>query len=101
MDYYSRHHIFASLTEPFTALQVCMQGAMETLLLADRLTFLREHGLSPILLPLFDDLVSPRNIAIVTTLPGKTSCSDDRENSRGSETCALDHSSPLSPRAGK
>ena len=51
-----------------------MQGAVETLLLADRLTFLREHGLSPVLLPLFDDLVSPRNIAIVTTLPGKTIC---------------------------
>lgn len=51
-----------------------MQGVMETLLLIDRLTFLRERGLSPILLPLFDDLVSPRNIAIVTTLPGKTFC---------------------------
>ena len=51
-----------------------MQGVMETLLLIDRLTFLRERGLSPILLPLFDDLVSPRNIAIVTTVPGKTFC---------------------------
>ena len=47
-----------------------MQGAMEGLVLADRLSFLIEQGLSPSLLPLFDDLVSPRNIAIVTTLPG-------------------------------
>ena len=97
IDYHLRHHHFACFTEPFTvshvhhvfdvesqiiflrsplvsilvslsqALQVCMQGAMETLLLGDRLTFLRECGLSPSLVPLFDDLVSPRNIAIVTT----------------------------------
>ena len=47
-----------------------MQGVMESLVLADRTMFLREGGFNPKVLPLFDELVSPRNIAIVTTLPG-------------------------------
>ena len=48
-----------------------MQGVMESLVVADRVVFLQERGLKPALVPLFNDLVSPRNIAIVTTLPGK------------------------------
>ena len=53
------------------ALQVAMQGLLESLVVVDRLLFLRERGFSPLPVPLFDDLVSPRNIAIVTTLPGQ------------------------------
>ena len=53
------------------ALQVVMQGPLESLVVADRLVFLRERGFSPQPVPLFDDLISPRNIAIVTTLPGQ------------------------------
>ena len=48
-----------------------MQGAMEGLVVADRVTFLQERGFTPAVVPLFDDLVSPRNIAIVTTIPGQ------------------------------
>ena len=47
-----------------------MQGVMESLVMADETMFLRERGFNPVVLPLFDELVSPRNIAIVTTLPG-------------------------------
>ena len=46
-----------------------MQGVLEGMVVADRAMFLRERGLNPHLLPLFNDLISPRNIAIVTTLP--------------------------------
>lgn len=47
------------------ALQVVMQPVLESLLIVDRYSFLLEHGLDVHLIPVFNDFVSPRNMAIV------------------------------------
>ncbi len=49
----------------FQALQVCMQPVIETLIHVDRILYLREHGISARLEPVFDEEVSPRNTAIL------------------------------------
>ena len=54
--------IFLSLQ----SLQVCLQGAIESLVLLDRLLYLKEHGIGAKLEPLFDDAISPRNVAIAS-----------------------------------
>lgn len=46
---------------------MCMQGVLESLLVADRTVFLQERGLTPMVVPLFDDLISPRNMAIIVS----------------------------------
>jgi len=50
--------------EPFTFLQFCLQGVIESLILQDRKQWLIEHGIQCELVPIFDDILSPRNIAI-------------------------------------
>lgn len=48
------------------ALQVCLQGPLESLLLLDRLLFFEAAPLTTAqLVPLFSDLISPRNVALV------------------------------------
>ena len=48
------------------ALQVCLQGPLESLLLLDRLLYLKSTPLMTAqLVPLFSDLISPRNVALV------------------------------------
>lgn len=43
-----------------------MQGVLESLILTDRLAFLKEAGfLEATLQPVFDPLISPRNMALV------------------------------------
>ena len=63
------------------ALQVCMQGVLESLVLLDRRSFLKEHQLAADLVPVFDDNISPRNMALLATRP----------------TSDTDHSSAPSP----
>lgn len=46
-------------------LQVMMQAVLESLILHDRQQFLIEEGISTQLVSTFDDVISPRNIAIV------------------------------------
>lgn len=56
------------MTHTFTqALQVCLQGVMEALVLVDRWTFLMENKLSVDLVPVFDDTISPRNMALLVS----------------------------------
>lgn len=50
-----------------------MQGMLESLLVADGAVFLEERGLTPMVVPLFDDLISPRNLAIIASLPTTSS----------------------------
>ena len=44
-----------------------MQGVLESLVVADRAVFLQERGHTPLVVPLFDDLISPRNMAIIAS----------------------------------
>ena len=49
----------------FQCLQVILQGVLESLILVDRLIFLKECELHAEIIPVMDDFISPRNIAIV------------------------------------
>ncbi|CAH1788871.1 unnamed protein product [Owenia fusiformis] len=51
--------------EPITALQVVLQPVLETLITLDRMIFLRENGISAEIKPIFDEYVSPRNLALL------------------------------------
>ena len=47
------------------ALQVSMQGVLESLVLLDRLVCVREWGVKGELVPVFDERISPRNMAMI------------------------------------
>ena len=44
---------------------MCMQGALESLVLLDRCMYLRERGVKAELVPVFDEVTSPRNVALL------------------------------------
>lgn len=46
-------------------LRLLIAPLVETMIILDRVAFLREHGNSAVFLPLFDPVVSPRNIAVI------------------------------------
>lgn len=48
-------------------LQVLMQGVLETIILQDRRQYLEERGFESGLVAVFDESISPRNIAIVAS----------------------------------
>jgi hypothetical protein len=50
-------------------MQAAIQAPLESLLIADRCQFLVENGLDVDLVPVFDAMVSPRNMAIIATAP--------------------------------
>lgn len=53
---------------PYWTLRACLGPVVETLLLLDRLLFLQEQGgdsMKAVMLPIFDPLLSPRNVAII------------------------------------
>ena len=49
----------------FQGLQVSIQPVLESIILIDRIIFLREAGIGAKLVPIFEDHISPRNLAIV------------------------------------
>ncbi|CAG2228755.1 unnamed protein product [Mytilus edulis] len=49
----------------FSALQVLMQPVLETLIYLDRLTWLEEHKHRTPVVSVFDDSISPRNLALI------------------------------------
>ncbi|XP_062510529.1 probable methyltransferase-like protein 25 [Corticium candelabrum] len=55
------------LVEPFTALQVLIQPLLESLIITDRLIYLIENGNSSKMIAMFNDIISPRYIALVAT----------------------------------
>ncbi|EFJ24694.1 hypothetical protein SELMODRAFT_101072 [Selaginella moellendorffii] len=63
---------FQALVSPFWSLRSAIAPVLETLLLMDRLLYLKEQesevpSFSAMLLPVFDPCVSPRNMAVVAT----------------------------------
>jgi len=55
--------------EWYTALQVLIQAVLETIILRDRQLYLLEQGVLCKLIAVFDDGISPRNVALVATRP--------------------------------
>ncbi|CAH1252241.1 RRNAD1 [Branchiostoma lanceolatum] len=56
---------FFPYIEIITALQVLLQPVLETLVTVDRCLYLQEQGLKTEVVPIFDDRISPRNLAII------------------------------------
>ncbi|XP_034678886.1 protein RRNAD1-like [Vitis riparia] len=58
---------FAEFIGPYWSLRAALGPLLETLILLDRLLFLQEQGSSveAIMLPIFDPVLSPRNVAII------------------------------------
>ena len=55
------------MVSPLKALQTCVQGVMEGLIVLDRCVYLWEQGLQAEALPLFDEDMSPRCVAVLAT----------------------------------
>ncbi|KAI0215432.1 Methyltransferase-like protein 25 [Lamellibrachia satsuma] len=64
-DLYCAHEPYVDFIEPFTALQMTLQPVLESLIIIDRLQFLREHDLSATAVPIFNEEISPRNLALI------------------------------------
>ncbi|XP_019855594.1 PREDICTED: protein RRNAD1-like isoform X2 [Amphimedon queenslandica] len=62
---YLRFSPFFSLIEPFTGLQMCIRRSIELLILIDYSLYLKERGLNCQLFNIFDEKISPHNIAII------------------------------------
>ncbi|KAJ7981991.1 protein RRNAD1 isoform X1 [Quillaja saponaria] len=58
---------FLELIGPYWSLRASLGPLLETLILLDRLLFLQEQGgsLEAFMLPIFDPILSPRNVAII------------------------------------
>ncbi|XP_035828544.1 methyltransferase-like protein 25 isoform X2 [Aplysia californica] len=64
--YFCEHKDVFDLIEPWTCLQVIIQPVVESLVYRDRLVWLKERGhFDSRIVPVFDDLISPRNLALV------------------------------------
>ncbi|KAJ0100819.1 hypothetical protein Patl1_05096 [Pistacia atlantica] len=58
---------FADIIGPYWSLRAALGPLLETYILLDRLLFLQEQGssLEAVMLPIFDPVLSPRNVAII------------------------------------
>ncbi|XP_020553988.1 methyltransferase-like protein 25 isoform X2 [Sesamum indicum] len=59
---------FSGLVGPYWTLRAALGPVLETILLLDRLLFLQEQGnvlIQTVLLPIFDPVLSPRNVALI------------------------------------
>ncbi|KAL0306192.1 UNVERIFIED_CONTAM: protein RRNAD1, partial [Sesamum radiatum] len=59
---------FYDLVGPYWTLRAALGPVLETILLLDRLLFLQEQGnvlIQTVLLPIFDPVLSPRNVALI------------------------------------
>jgi hypothetical protein len=61
-DQFSLHLVFT--------LRVILGPVVESLILLDRFLYLKENGFNPFIYPVFDEHVSPRNLAIVCKKDG-------------------------------
>ncbi|XP_071098304.1 methyltransferase-like protein 25B [Haliotis cracherodii] len=64
-ELHTRHVQHFCYVEVITCLQVLVQPVLETLLQLDRHTYLTDHGVTAQLVPIFQENVSPRNIALI------------------------------------
>ncbi|XP_060573423.1 probable methyltransferase-like protein 25 [Ruditapes philippinarum] len=60
-----KYQKYFCLIEPLTALQYLLQPVLESLIYMDRKQWLCEQGLQADIIPVFDELISPRNLALV------------------------------------
>lgn len=62
---------FADIIGPYWSLRAALGPVLETYILLDRLLFLQEQGssLEAVMLPVFDPVLSPRNVAIIAKKP--------------------------------
>lgn len=62
---------FADIIGPYWSLRAALAPVLETYILLDRLLFLQEQGssLEAVMLPVFDPVLSPRNVAIIAKKP--------------------------------
>lgn len=51
----------------FQFLQFALQPVLETVILLDRVLYLRENNVDAYVMPVFDDHVSPRSLAVIAT----------------------------------
>ncbi|XP_064645436.1 probable methyltransferase-like protein 25 [Lineus longissimus] len=65
LDLYITYEDRFEYIEPITALQVILQPVIESLITIDRVIYLNERGIPAEIVPLFDEFVSPRNLAII------------------------------------
>ncbi|CAC5359330.1 unnamed protein product [Mytilus coruscus] len=68
---YSQYEKYFMYIEPFTALQVLMQPVLETLIYLDRQTWLEEHTYKTSVVSVFNDNISPRNLALIAVKNNK------------------------------
>ncbi|KAK3095107.1 hypothetical protein FSP39_010389 [Pinctada imbricata] len=64
-ELYSEQEQYFKYIEPITALQVTLQPLLEWLIYKDRELWLMEQGTNATVKPIFDDFISPRNLAII------------------------------------
>ncbi|XP_014667521.1 PREDICTED: uncharacterized protein LOC106809081 isoform X4 [Priapulus caudatus] len=65
-ELYTRFQPLFPSIEIITALQVCMQSVLESVLTIDRCCFLQERHLVAEIAPIFLENISPRNLAIIS-----------------------------------
>ncbi|KAK1280513.1 hypothetical protein QJS04_geneDACA014943 [Acorus gramineus] len=56
---------FSVLVGPYWTLRAALGPLIETFILLDKLLFLQEQGIKAAILPLFDPVISPRNVAVI------------------------------------
>lgn len=61
---YAEYHVYFQYVEVITVLQVIVQPLIERLIIQDRVLWLLENGHDSDMIPVFDDFISPRNIAL-------------------------------------
>ncbi|KAK3599773.1 hypothetical protein CHS0354_037259 [Potamilus streckersoni] len=62
---HGQYHGYFKYIQPITLLQVLLQPVIESLIHADRQAWLLERGFHSNMVPIFDDLISPRNSALI------------------------------------
>lgn len=67
LSYHDLYSQFIAYVEPFTALQTCMQGVLEGLVVLDRCVYLWEQGIQTEIVPVFDEDISPRCTALLAS----------------------------------
>ena len=65
---YLRREANLWMIDAFQSLKLAMQPVIETMILLDRSEYLKEQGFDVELKPIFDENISPRNMAIVATV---------------------------------
>ncbi|XP_076297443.1 methyltransferase-like protein 25B isoform X1 [Lasioglossum baleicum] len=66
IELWEMHRDKLKMVEIYTALQLILQASAESLLLQDRLCWMREHGLEATIIPVTNRQLSPRSYAIVS-----------------------------------